>query len=414
MKIKSKFLVVITTILLVVLSFGINQASATEDSYAQGIIDSMPNKIVVNHTKNESLEDKLNALKNVNDEYEIVERGRSTLGEDYVIGVTYGIKRKNSDEILAEKNIRIIHTTDEMEDVYGKIPEVIKLKIQKNESDKAHESILSYIEDILKTEGIEYEIITFEDGYAGIELKNEIVNTHKVRIGVELEGTDSAYINFSGEMEKKVNIEYTELVQKSDDTTNIKLESDTSVIPANTVLECEKITANSAISDIITIIAVDEEKFVAYEITLKSNGVEIQPDGSVKISIPIPDTFDKSKLAIYRIGDNGEKIKYNYTISGNYVIINADHFSTYVIADLTTETNSSSNTENDTAENDNTTTSEESNKDEKKVKDQETITKNRNTPKTGDKVITYFIVLLLAGGIVVVTNKKKLKKINKH
>lgn len=204
------------------------------------------------------------------------------------------------------------------------------------------------------------------------------------------------------------------LVQDIDDTTNIKLDSDTSVIPANTVLECEKITANNEISNIKTIIAVDEEKFVAYEITLKSNGVEIQPDGSVKISIPIPDSFDKSKLAIYRIGDNGEKIKYNHTISGNYAVIDADHFSTYVIADLTTETNSSSNTENGTAESDNTTTSEESNKDEKKEKDQETITKNGNTPKTGDKVITYFIVLLLAGGIVVVINKKKLKRINKR
>ena len=412
MKIKSKFLVVITTILLVVLSFGINQASATEDSYAQGIIDSMPNKIVVNHTKNESLEDKLNALKNVNDEYEIVERGRSTLGEDYIIGVTYGIKRKNNDEILAEKNIRIIHTTDEMEDVYGKIPEVIKLKIQKNESDKAHESILSYIEDILKTEGIEYEIITFEDGYAGIELKNEIVNTHKVRIGVELEGTDSAYINFSGEMEKKVNIEYTELIQKSDETTNIKLEADTSVIPTNTVLECEKITTNSAINSIKTIIAVDEEKFVAYEITLKSNGVEIEPDGSVKISIPIPDTFDKNKLTIYRIGDNGEKIKYNHTIDGNYAVIEADHFSTYVIADLTTEENNSS-TENSnkiTTTNQDTSDVEESEQDNIK----ETNTKSGSNPKTGDKVGFYFVSIISAITAVVYINKRKKKIHTKH
>lgn len=198
-------------------------------------------------------------------------------------------------------------------------------------------------------------------------------------------------------------------VQDIDDTTNIKLDSDTSVIPANTVLECEKITANNEISNIKTIIAVDEEKFVAYEITLKSSGVEIQPDGSVKISIPIPDSFDKSKLAIYRIGDNGDKIKYNHTISGNYAVIDADHFSTYVIADLSTSQN------NDNDSEDSTTTSEDiATESDIKENTQESNTKNGNSPKTGDKVITYFIVLLLAGGIVVVINKKKLKGINKH
>ena len=70
-----------------------------------------------------------------------------------------------------------------------------------------------------------------------------------------------------------------------------------------------------------------------FDIKLESNGVKIQPNGKVKISIPVPDNFDKSNLVVYRVADNGDKTEYAVTINGDVATFETDHFSTYVLAE---------------------------------------------------------------------------------
>ena len=41
------------------------------------------------------------------------------------------------------------------------------------------------------------------------------------------------------------------------------------------------------------------EKFKIYDISLRKNSQEIQPNGIVKVSLPIPDFFDYNKLVVY-------------------------------------------------------------------------------------------------------------------
>ena len=120
-------------------------------------------------------------------------------------------------------------------------------------------------------------------------------------------------------------------VTDTDTDTNIQLEANTDVVPSDTVLEIKPIEKNN-----VTVLEDTVNNFVAYDITLKSNGVEVQPNGKVKIKIPVPAEFDTSKLVVYRI-DGNNKIKYDVTVETidgkKYAVFETDHFSTYVLAE---------------------------------------------------------------------------------
>ena len=120
---------------------------------------------------------------------------------------------------------------------------------------------------------------------------------------------------------------------------------------------------------------------------MKSNGTEIQPNGKVKISIPIPSDYNKDRLEVYRIADNGEKIKYEITIEGDYATFETDHFSTYVLAEREEQQEQTTN---------NDQTSNEHKLDE--------------TPKTGNTsvigIIIAVAVISLAGVVIIKKNNK--------
>ena len=70
-----------------------------------------------------------------------------------------------------------------------------------------------------------------------------------------------------------------------------------------------------------------------YDITLQSEGVEVQPNGKVKVSIPVPNDLDINKLVVYRINDDRTKTEYAVTVENGYATFETDHFSTYVLAE---------------------------------------------------------------------------------
>lgn len=180
--------------------------------------------------------------------------------------------------------------------------------------------------------------------------------------------------------------EKTEIVEE-DTTTGIKLETDTKIVPENTVLETKKVTESKTIQIVEESIKDVSTKFVTYDITLKSEGVAIQPNGKVKIQIPIPNGYDKTKLLVYRISEDGTKTKYDIKIEENYVIIETDHFSTYVLA------------ENNVTE-----------KEEKTNNNTSSDNKLDETPKTGTTVVKegiLFISLISLVGIVILKKNKR-------
>lgn len=164
----------------------------------------------------------------------------------------------------------------------------------------------------------------------GAKIDNvDVKNGYTVYLKVESSGDiveDVVIIN----REKSVNI------SDVDKETNIKLETTTAVVPEDTILEIERITEGENYNTVIATLGNKINKFTLYGITLKSNGVNIQPNGKVKISIPVPDEFDKEKLVVYRINEDGTKVKYDIeveTIEGkDYATFETDHFSLYALA----------------------------------------------------------------------------------
>lgn len=111
----------------------------------------------------------------------------------------------------------------------------------------------------------------------------------------------------------------------------------TSDLPVDTILVADELTGGPVYEQTSSLLT-DVKHFIAIDITLESNGNRIQPNGKVKISIPIPEYFNNSNLAVYRIDDSGEKIPYSVAITTHegieYATFEADHFSVYVLAEM--------------------------------------------------------------------------------
>ena len=79
-----------------------------------------------------------------------------------------------------------------------------------------------------------------------------------------------------------------------------------------------------------------DQKYVAYDIHLvDSQNAVIQPNGNVTVKIPIPEGFDASQIKVFYIGANGTATDMNATVEGGFVIFTTDHFSNYVVVDMT-------------------------------------------------------------------------------
>lgn len=179
--------------------------------------------------------------------------------------------------------------------------------------------------------------------------------------------------------------EISNLVKKEDSQTGIKLETNSNIVPSNTIISSKIVVEQKTLDIVDKALNGKENKYKVYDINLLKDGAKIQPNGKVKISIPIPSDYDKENIEIYRVDENGEKTKYNVTIEGDYAVIETDHFSTYVLAEKKVE-NEQTNI-----------STEVTNKNEKD-----------NTPKTGTIDVIYFIlpVMIISALGVVVFNKK--------
>lgn len=119
---------------------------------------------------------------------------------------------------------------------------------------------------------------------------------------------------------------------KTDANTNIKLEASGNIIPENITMDIMEITSGETFNQIKDNL-VEIKNFKAFDITLKSDGTNIQPNGNVKISIPIPVGFDASRLIVYRLDENNTKVEFQVTAANGYATFETDHFSTYVLGE---------------------------------------------------------------------------------
>ncbi|MCL2341655.1 MAG: hypothetical protein FWC53_00910 [Firmicutes bacterium] len=131
--------------------------------------------------------------------------------------------------------------------------------------------------------------------------------------------------------------------------TGIKLDATDSQVPAGATLVAEKITSGTAFDNVKAALS-GIKNYTAFNISLTSDGTSVQPNGNVKISIPVPSELNTSNLSVYRIDAANVVITYPATIATvdgiKYASFETDHFSTYVLGDALTPADASSNAEN--------------------------------------------------------------------
>ena len=68
-----------------------------------------------------------------------------------------------------------------------------------------------------------------------------------------------------------------------------------------------------------------------YNISFVKDDKNVQPNGKVKVHVPIPEGMDSSTCKIYRQESNGSWTILNAKVEGNYLVFETDHFSLYAI-----------------------------------------------------------------------------------
>lgn len=110
------------------------------------------------------------------------------------------------------------------------------------------------------------------------------------------------------------------------------------VIEEGTIVDIKSIVADEdAKKLIVTSLGDGYEQFIAFDINLLKGEVKVQPNGYLTISIAVPSGFDKSKLAVFRVNEDGTKVQMQGQVVGDEYVFETNHFSNYVLAEAKSE-----------------------------------------------------------------------------
>ena len=85
-------------------------------------------------------------------------------------------------------------------------------------------------------------------------------------------------------------------------------------------------------------VAGDWEIVKAFDITMTGkDGVHVQPDGTVKVKLPL-DWSKDGVYKVYRVNEDGTLTDMNAYRQGSHMVFDTDHFSIYVIVDESEKT----------------------------------------------------------------------------
>lgn len=110
----------------------------------------------------------------------------------------------------------------------------------------------------------------------------------------------------------------------TDEETGVQIGAEEGVLPPDTALVVKP-------SDFVLTDAAGQ--FTAFDISLENGGARIQPDGRVQVSIPIPAGYDRERLAVYHIAEDGTRTELPSAVVGEAITFETAHFSLYVVAE---------------------------------------------------------------------------------
>jgi heme-binding NEAT domain protein len=141
----------------------------------------------------------------------------------------------------------------------------------------------------------------------------------------------------------------------SDPGSGIKVEAGKNVLPDGTTLKVAPITSGADYDKAETTLDGVVKAFVLYDLSLLGpSGSTIQPNGKVKVSIPIPAGMSAANLLIYRINPDGSKTLMQGTAENGFAVFTTTQFGLYAIGEKADAIAAKANTAVKAAEADNT------------------------------------------------------------
>jgi|GEM_PF-6677913 len=123
-------------------------------------------------------------------------------------------------------------------------------------------------------------------------------------------------------------------VQQTDTGTKISIAAEEGVLPQNTQLAVSFVTEDTENYRFTQSLLKDiAQRQTIYEISLSSDGVQIQPNGKVTVRLPIPEGYNRRSLGIVRVMPDGTLQSLDFVIDGDFLVVQTGHFSLYAIVE---------------------------------------------------------------------------------
>ncbi|MGN0546493.1 MAG: leucine-rich repeat domain-containing protein [Acutalibacteraceae bacterium] len=119
----------------------------------------------------------------------------------------------------------------------------------------------------------------------------------------------------------------------SDEATDVSVEYISNFHEGEVGLEVERTFDGKAFDVISTQLDINSNEI--YDIKMTVDGVVTQPNGKVKVKIPIPAGYDPAKTFVYHVNTNSGTVEnMNAVVEGNYLVFETDHFSYYAVVEV--------------------------------------------------------------------------------
>ena len=119
----------------------------------------------------------------------------------------------------------------------------------------------------------------------------------------------------------------------SDEATDVSVEYISNFHEGEVGLEVERTFDGKAFDVISTQLDINSNEI--YDIKMTIDGVVTQPNGKVKVKIPIPTGYDPAKTFVYHVNTNSGTVEnMNAVVDGNYLVFETDHFSYYAVVEV--------------------------------------------------------------------------------